>query len=255
MDLHLRGKNALVTGTASQRGVGRAVALTFAGEGANVICADINADGAKRVAKEVESKGVRSLAITVDQGEYTQVHEAVQEALRVFETIDILVNCAAMTTNAFALGYEMDVTKWRREIDVNLSGPYYWIREVFPSMIGQKWGRIINMSSVTALMGSRSQVSYASSKGGLISMIKTFAMEGGKYGITANAICPGPIATDPMLSASPAILERHKKRAAIRRLAEPEEIASLAAFLASDRSGYITGEFIVIDGGQQLYTW
>jgi len=254
VDLHLKGKNALVTGTAFQRGVGRATALTFADEGANVICADINGDGAKCVANEVESKGVRSLAIAVDQGEYTQVREAVQEVLGAFETIDILVNNAALTTN-LSLGYEMDVTKWRRDIDVNLSGPYYWIREVFPNMMRQKWGRIINISSVTALMGSRSQVSYASSKGGLISMIKTFAMEGGKYGITANAICPGAIATDPMLTLPPDILERHKKRAAIRRLAEPEEIASLAAFLASERSGYITGEFIVIDGGQQLYIW
>ncbi|MGD0854573.1 MAG: SDR family NAD(P)-dependent oxidoreductase [Dehalococcoidia bacterium] len=254
MDLHLKGKNALVTGTALQRGVGRAIALTLADEGANVICADINGDGAKSISQEVESKGVRSLALTVDQGEYSQVQAAVQKALVIFETIHILVNNAALTTN-LALGSEMDVTKWRRDIDVNLSGPYYWIREVFPNMTKQKWGRIINISSVTALMGSRSQVSYASSKGGLISMIKTFAMEGGKYGITANAICPGAIATDPMLTLSPDILERHKRRAAIRRLAEPEDIANLAAFLASDKSGYITGEFIVIDGGQQLYTW
>jgi len=254
MNLRIDGKNALVTGTAFQRGVGRAIALTLADEGVNVICVDINGDGAERVANEVRSKGVKSMAITVDQGYYVQVCEAVKKAIESFGTIDILVNNAALTTN-LSLGYQMDVAKWQRDIDVNLSGPYFWIREVFPCMMKQKWGRIINISSVTALMGSRSQVSYASSKGGLISMIKTIAMEGGKYGITANAICPGAIGTDPMLTLPDEILERHKKRAAIRRLAKPEEIADLVTFLASDRAAFITGEFIVIDGGQQLYIW
>lgn len=254
MDLQLKGKNALVTGTALPRGVGRAIALTLAQEGANVICADINGDGAESVAREVKELGVKSIALHVDQADYDQVKAALRKSLDAFESVDILINNAAFTNN-LALNYEMDVAKWRKDIDVNLSGPYYWIREVFPGMIKQQWGRIINISSVTALMGSRSQVSYASSKGGLISMIKTLAMEGGRYGITANAVCPGAIATDPMLTLNPEILERHKKRAAIRRLAEPRDIASLVAFLASDRSGYITGEYIVIDGGQQLYMW
>jgi 3-oxoacyl-[acyl-carrier protein] reductase len=254
MDLQLKGKNALVTGTALPRGVGRAIALTLAGDGANVICADINGEGANSIAKELENMGVKSLAIQVDQGDYSQVKNAVHKALDEFGTVDILVNNAALTTN-MALAYQMDVDKWKKDLDVNLSGPYYWIREVFPGMMNQKWGRIINISSVTALMGSRSQVSYASSKGGLISMIKTVAMEGGRYGITANAVCPGAIATDPMLTLDPVFLERHKKRAVIRRLAEPQDIANLVAFLASSRSEYITGEFITIDGGQQLYTW
>jgi 3-oxoacyl-[acyl-carrier protein] reductase len=254
MDLRLKGKNALVTGTALPRGVGRAIALTLAEDGANVICVDINGEGAESVAKEVKTKGVKSLAIRADQSDYDQVKATVQKAINTFASIDILVNNAATTSN-MALGYVMDPSKWARDIDVNLSGPYYWIREVFPSMMKRKWGRIINISSVTALMGSRSQVSYASSKGGLISMIKTFAMEGGRYGITANAVCPGPIATDPMSTLSPEIVERHKKRAAIRRFAEPQDIADLVAFLASDRSGYITGEYVVIDGGQQLYLW
>lgn len=254
MDLHLKGKNALVTGTALPRGVGKAIALTLAEEGANIVCADINIDGATSISKEITKLGVKSIAIKVDQGIYKEVKEAVKEATIRFGNIDILVNNAALTSN-MDLAYLMDVDKWKRDIDVNLSGPYYWIREILPHMMEQKWGRIINISSVTALMGSRSQISYASSKGGLISMIKTVAMEGGKYGITANAICPGAIATDPMLTLDPMILERHKKRAAIRRLAEPQDIANMVAFLSSDRASFITGEFIVIDGGQQLYIW
>jgi len=254
MDLQLKGKNALVTGTALPRGVGRAIALTLAEDGANVICADINGEGANSIARELENLGVKSLAIQVDQGDYGQVQKAVHKALDEFGTIDILVNNAALTSN-MALAYQMDVDKWKKDLDINLSGPYFWIREILPSMMNQKWGRIINISSVTALMGSRSQVSYASSKGGLISMIKTVAMEGGRYGITANAVCPGAIATDPMLTLDPALLDRHKKRAAIRRLAEPQDIANMVVFLASNRAEYITGEFIVIDGGQQLYTW
>jgi 3-oxoacyl-[acyl-carrier protein] reductase len=251
MDLGFKGKTALVTGTALPRSLGRAIALTLAADGADVVCADIDGAGAEAIAEEVRKAGRESMSVQVDQGDYGQVKAAVQKALGRFKSIDILVNNAAFTRN-FGLVHDMDVEKWRQDVEINLSGPYYFMREVFPGMIKQKYGRIVNISSITALMGSKNQICYSTCKGGLISMTRTAALEGAKYGIAVNAVAPGTIATGPMLTIDPGWLERLRMRTVLRRFADPQEIANVVAFLASDRSAYITGEIVTVDGGQHL---
>jgi len=252
MDFGLKGKTALVTGTALPHGIGRAIAVALAEEGVNMACADINGEGAEASAKAMKGIGVRAIALEVDQGSYEQVREAVEKAQRELGHIDILVNNAALL-GAFALNYELDVSTWNKEININLSGPYYWVREVFNSMMKRNWGRIITISSIVGIMGGFGQSSYASSKGALVSFMKTVALEGAKYGITANAVSPGCIATDTFSVIDPGTKERIRQKIAMRKFGEPGDIGGVVAFLASERARYITGANIVVDGGAELY--
>jgi 3-oxoacyl-[acyl-carrier protein] reductase len=254
MDLGLNGKIALVTGAASPRGNGRRIAVTLAEEGADVVCADINIEGAEAVANEIRKMGRRSMAVNVDQGKYEQVRDGVKEIKEELGPIDILVNNAAFV-GVHATISKLEVPIWDKQVSVNLYGPWYWIKETFDSMAEKKWGRIINISSVAGILGGFGQCSYSSSKGGLISLTKTAALEGARFGITANAVTPGTIATDAIGTVRSDLYERIKKRVPMRRAGEPSDIASSVAFLASERAGYITGANLVVDGGLQLFVF
>jgi 3-oxoacyl-[acyl-carrier protein] reductase len=250
MDLGIDGKVAIVTGAASKRGIGRAIALTLAKEGVDVAVADIILEGVQAVAQEIKEIGRRSTAIKVDQGVYEEVKNAVAQINEEFGRIDILVNNAAITSNMGAVR-KMEPSKWANELNVNLSGPWYWTREVLPLMIQNKWGRIVNISSMAWRIGGLGLPAYAASKGGLVSLTKATAREGGPRGVTANSVTLGMIDSGvyergPM---DPKVVEGLKAKTLLNRMGEVSEVADAVAFLCSDRASYIIGVDIPIDAG------
>lgn len=251
MDLELEGKVAVVTGAARPRSIGRAIALTLAKEGVDVACADLRKPDAETVAKEIRTLGRNSIAVEVDQSDYTQVAQCVAGIQRDLGPIDILMNCAGV--NSVGLINKSEVSVWDKTVGIDLSGPYYWVKAVFDSMVRRKWGRIVTIASIAGVLGGVGQASYAASKGGVVSLMKTAALEGAKFGITANAISPGIISTDMYDAINEDIRVRIDNRVAMKRPGEAQDVADLAVFLASDRSRYITGENILVDGGLQLF--
>lgn len=253
MDLGIAGKVAVVTGTAAPRGIGAGIARSLAGEGVNIACIDIDINGAETIASEVRDRGRHSLALKVDQGDPAAVQEAVAKIAAELGPIDILVNNAAIFRDAARLD-KINISTWEKEINVNLSGVYYWTRAVYPGMVQRQWGRIVSISSIVGLMGGSGQVSYAASKAGLGGLMKTVALEGARAGVTANTVYLGFIDTSRAHeSVNPEAFERIVKRSAVRRLGRIEEIADVVAFLVSDRASFIVGSDIIIDGGQSLF--
>ena len=165
--------------------------------------------------------------------------------------VDILMNCAGV--NSVGLLNRIETSDWERTVDIDLSGPYYWTRELFGSMVKRRWGRIVTIASIAGVLGGAGQAGYAASKGGLVSLMKTAALEGAKFGVTANAISPGIVDTDMLSDIRADMRERITKRVGMGRPGEAQDVADLAAFLASDRAKYITGENILVDGGLQLF--
>ncbi len=253
MDLELKGKIALVTGTARKRGNGRAIALALAQEGADVACVDIDLALAESVAKELKDLGRRAIAVGVDQGNSEAVRSAASRIRKELGPVDILVNNAAIVT--LGLLHQEQFTPWENVISVDLSGPYYWIRECMGSMIERNWGRIINISSLTGELGGFGQCSYSCSKGALVSLAKTAALEGARFNITANALTLGVIDTDMSDLIRTDMRERLIKRTPQRRFGEPQDVADIVAFLASERARFITGANIIADGGFSLFVY
>jgi len=253
MELGLKGKVAIVTGTGRKGALGEAIALELAREGADIACVDIVIEGAEAIAKEVRDMGVRSMALKVDQGEQQQVKDAVAKINAELGPVGILVNNAALM-GPFGRIERMELNDWQRMVHINLDGAYYWIREVWNTMVEKNWGRIINISSIAGVMGGFGQVNYSASKAGVIALAKTAALEGARKGITANAVTLGVVATGQAAETGEAA-ERLKTRIAQRRFGEPADVAAMVAFLASDRAGYITGQDIHVMGGMDLFTY
>jgi len=249
MDLGIEDKVAIVTGAASEKGIGHAIALALAREGAHVIVTDIAFEGVQLLADEVKNMGRKALAVKVDQSVYEEVREAVARVDKEFGSVDILVNCAALTSN-FGTVAKMDPAKWTKEIDVNLHGPYYWIREALPIMKRNNWGRIVNISSVAGLFGTTGVPSYAVSKGGLHTLTKQAARENASKGITVNTLALGIIATAiyDRPEFSDEAVSRLVNHIPLGRMGQPGEIADMATFLCSDKASYITGSIIPVDG-------
>ena len=230
----LDGKVALITGAA--RGIGKAIALKFAQEGADVeTIAEIAAFGHK-------VKGYASNAANFDE-----THTVVEEILKEFGHIDILVNNAGITKDGLVL--RMSEAQWDAVIAVNLKSAFNFIHAVIPSMARQKGGSIINMASIAGQMGNPGQINYASSKAGLIAMAKTVAKEMGSRGIRANAIAPGFIVSEMTNALPEAVREEYIKSIPLKRGGTVEEIANTALYLASDLSSYVTGQVIAVNGG------
>ena len=253
MELGLKGKVAIVTGTGRQGALGEAIALELAREGADIACVDIVIEGAEAIAKEIRDMKRRSIAVKVDQSELQQVKDAVAKINTELGPVDILVNNAALM-GPFGRIERMDLKDWQRMVRVNLDGAYYWIREVWNTMVEKKWGRIINIASIAGVMGGFGQANYSASKAGVIALAKTAALEGARKGITANAVTLGVVATGQSAETGEAA-ERLKARIAQRRFGEPTDVAAMVAFLASDRAGYITGQDIHVMGGLDLFTY
>ncbi|MEM0010156.1 MAG: 3-oxoacyl-[acyl-carrier-protein] reductase [Candidatus Bathyarchaeia archaeon] len=247
MDLKLNNRVVVVTGAA--RGIGRAIALEFAREGANVIVNDII--DASETLMEIKKLGKESMFIKTDVSNMNQVKQMFNRVAKNFGRIDILVNNAGVTRDA--LIQKMKVKDWDYILNVNLKGTFNCCKCAATYMIEQKYGRIINISSVVGQMGNVGQANYAASKAGVIGLTKALALELARYGdITVNAVAPGFVNTEMRRRVPEKIMKMFIERIPFRRLAEPEEIAYLVVFLASDLARYITGQVIAINGG--LYT-
>ena len=242
----LTGKVALITG--ATRGIGRAIALKFASEGADVAFTyRSQTEAAIALTEDIEAMGVKAKGYQSDAADFAAAHEIVDDVKAIFGHIDILVNNAGITKDGLMM--RMDEQQWDAIIDTNLKSAYNFIHACTPVMARQRSGSIINMTSVVGISGNAGQCNYATSKAGLIGLAKSIAKEMGPRGVRANCIAPGFIDTD-MTSAIPEDMRKEwEKQIPLRRGGTPEDVASVALFLASDMSSYMTGQVLNCCGG------
>ena len=247
MDL-LKDKLALITGGGG--GLGSAMARGFARQGARVIVADIDPARAQAIADEVRGAGGTAWAESIDVTDRAAVADLADSLTQRLGPIDVLVNNAGIVQDAQLT--KMTDEQFDLVIDINLRGVYNCAKAVVDTMVAQGGGVILNASSVVGVYGNFGQTNYAATKFGVIGFVKTWAKELGKKGIRANAVCPGFVAT-PILKAMPEkVIQAMEDRVPMKRMAQPEEIANLYAFLASDEASYINGAAIEITGGLTL---
>lgn len=245
----LAGKTALITGAA--RGIGRAIALKFAQEGANIAFTDLVIDkNALQTEQDVTALGVKCKAYAGNAADFAQTEALVQEIHKEFGRIDILVNNAGITKDGLML--RMTESQWDAVLTVNLKSAFNFIHAVTPIMMRQRGGSIINMSSVVGVHGNAGQCNYSASKAGLIGLAKSIAQEMGPRGIRANAIAPGFIESAMTAQLPEEIRSEWVKRIPLRRAGRVEDIADIATFLASDMSSYVSGQVIQVDGGMNM---
>ena len=275
VEIDLSGRVAFVTG--GSRGLGRADALTLARAGADVVVADLLVESqlseetdrygalatvarqqglvhTEETVRDIEAMGRRALAVRCDVTDRAEVDAAVGRAVDELGSLDILVNNAG-TLDHVAQFHEQSRELWERDLRVNLTGAFNCTQAAWPHMKARGWGRIVNMASVAGTLGGFGQASYSTTKAGLLGLTKTLAMEGGRHGITCNAIVPGVIETEAFEMANAAMNERIVKRTALRRPGEPQEIANVVAFLCSDLAAYVTGIELNVSGGVELFVF
>ena len=274
----LSGRVALVTG--GSRGLGRADCLALARAGADVVVTDILIESdpeleqaaassgsalsqamasqkavyAERTSSEIRALGRRSVAIKMDVTNRQQVQSVVDQVVKEFGSLDMLVNNAGTLDHMGTLENQDDAL-WERDLKVNLTGAYVCSKAVWPHMKERQWGRIVMMSSIAGALGGFGQASYATTKAGLVGLSRTLALEGARYNITCNAIVPGIIGTEAFKMGRADMNERMIKRVALRRPGQPEEIAAAVTFLCSQEAGYITGIALPVTGGLDLFTF
>jgi len=246
--MNLSGKKALVTG--ASRGIGRAVALKLAAEGAELIVTATSLERASRTADEIVAMGGRALPCKADVSVVADVDALFQMVVKEFGGIDILVNNAGITRDGLLM--RMKDEDWSVVVDVNLKGTFYCTREAVKLMAKAKSGRIVNISSVVGEMGNLGQANYCASKAGIIGFTKAVAREYAKRNITVNAVAPGFIETDMTGVLADNIREELLKQIPVNRFGAPEDIANAVYFLVSDMGGYITGHVLSVNGGMHM---
>ena len=247
--MNLTGKTAVVTG--GSRGIGRAVCLELAKNGANVVlCYAGSEAAANETAAACEALGVKALAVKCNVANADEVKALMDSAIAAFGRIDILVNNAGITRDGLLM--TMKDEAFDAVIDTNLKGTFLCMRAVARTMMRQKYGRIVNLSSVVGLHGNAGQVNYAASKAGVIGMTKSMAKELATRGITVNAVAPGFIETDMTAAMADAAKSATLAAIPMGRLGAAEDVAKAVAFLASDEAAYITGQVLAIDGGMSM---
>ena len=245
----LEGKVALVTGAG--RGIGKAIALRYAEEGANVAFTDLAINEAvEETIKEIEALGVKAKAYASNAANFDETHEVVKQVVDDFGRIDILVNNAGITKDGLMM--RMSEAQWDAVINVNLKSAFNFIHAVTPVMAKQRSGSIINMSSVVGVSGNAGQCNYSASKAGMIGLAKSIAKEMGPRGIRANCIAPGFIITEMTNQLSQEIKDQWAAQIPLRRGGTPEDVANVAVFLGSDLSSYVSGQTIHCCGGMLM---
>jgi len=244
----LNGRVAIVTGGA--QGIGKAIALTLARHGADVVVTDINLERAQATAQEIEALQVRSLAIKANVADVSAAEQMVKETVDKLGKIDILVNNAGITRDNVLL--RMKPEEWDQVMEVNLKGTYACTRAALKFMFRQKNGRIVNIASITGLMGNAGQANYSASKAGIIGFTKAVAREYATRGITVNAVAPGFIDTAMTQAIPEKERETLTRQIPMERLGTPDEVAAAVYFLVSDLSRYITGQVINVNGGMYM---
>lgn len=248
MNYKLDSKVALITG--STKGIGRETALALAREGMKVIVnfsKDTNA--AKKVETDLKNIDAEYLIIQANIMHHETVEEMIAKAVDHFGQIDVLVNNAGITADATAS--KMSYQLWHDVLQTNLNGAFYCTKACLPIMYSKKSGVIVNISSIMGIIGNYGQINYSASKAALIGFTKTLAKESAKNGVRVNAIAPGFVETEMLLTIPESARQEHLKRIPLGRFAKPQEIANLVCFLSSEASSYINGQVIVIDGGYQ----
>ena len=275
IEIDLSGRVALVTG--GSRGLGREDALTLARAGADVVVADLLVESqlsedtdrfgalatvarqqglvhTEETVRDIEAMGRRAIAVRCDVTSRDEVDAAVARTVQELGSVDILVNNAGTLDHAAQFD-KQSPELWERDLKVNLTGAFNCAQAVWPHMKDRGWGRIVNMASVAGTLGGFGQASYSTTKAGLLGLTRTLAMEGGRHGITCNAIVPGVIGTEAFNMANAAMNERIVSRTVLKRPGKPEEIANAIAFLCSDLASYITGIELNVSGGVELFVF
>jgi 3-oxoacyl-[acyl-carrier protein] reductase len=275
LEIDLSGRVAFVTG--GSRGLGRADALTLARAGADVVIADLLVESdlsdetdaygplaqvartqglvhTEATAEEIRTMGRRSLALRCDVTDRDQVAAAVAKTVEELGSVDILVNNAG-TLDHVGQFPDQSPELWERDLRVNLTGAFNCGQAVWPHMKERKWGRIVNMASVAGTLGGFGQASYSTTKAGILGLTKTLAMEGGRHGITANAVVPGIIGSEAFHMANASMNERIANRTVFKRPGEPQDIANAIAWLCSDLASYVTGIELNVSGGVELFVF
>lgn len=247
MDLELTGKAALITGAG--RGIGAAIARNLAREGCNVALVDHFAFGeAEALAGELCAMQVRAVAIEADVRDIDAAEAAVAKAAATFGRLDILVCNAGISRDAMV--WKLTESAWDEVIAVNLKGTFAYCRAVAPIFRTRRSGRVVTIASINALRGKVGQANYAASKAGVAALTKTLARELGHAGVTVNCVAPGMVRTDMIAALPPEFITKAEHEAALGRVAEPEDVASVVTFLCSARARHVTGTVIKVDGGQ-----
>ena len=246
--MRLKDKTALVTG--SSRGVGRAVALGFAKEGANVVVNyTSNEKAANEVVEAIQKIGSKAIAVKADVAQKSDAENLVKTAIETFGRLDILVNNAGFTRPAMMI--KMSEEQWDEVVDIHLKGAFLCSQAAALQMKEQNSGKIINVTSVAGLVGTVGQINYSAAKGGILSMTKSIARELARYNVCANVISLGIVATDmtEKIRSDEKLKEIYMNRILLKRFAEPDDISPAFVFFASDESNYITGQLLCVDGG------
>ena len=242
--MRLKDKVAIITGGSS--GIGRATVEKFVKEGAHVAIWDLQEEKGQQLVEALTGNNVEVKFYEVDTTDFENVQNAATEVKNDFKKIDILINNAGITKDATLA--KISLEQWHDVINVNLSGVFHCTKAVSPYMIEQKYGRIINASSVVGLYGNFGQTNYVATKAGVIGMTKTWAKELGRKGITVNAIAPGFIATEMINTIPDKVIEMINGKTPLGRFGKPEEIANAYAFLASEEASFISGTTLSVDG-------
>ncbi len=246
--MHFKGQVGVVTG--GTRGIGRAIAEGLAKNGVNLIVAGRNLDAANETAAALAAYGVKALGIKLDVSNAEEVEKAFEEIRKEFHKIDILINNAGITKDGLLL--RMREEAWDSVMDINLKGVFLCSREVIKDMAKQRYGRIVNITSVAAFMGNPGQANYSASKAGIVGFTKTVAREYANRGITVNAVAPGFIQTAMTDVLHDKVKEEMKRLIPLGKFGTVEDVANAVIFLASPDSGYITGQVIHVNGGMYM---
>ncbi|MEW6419010.1 MAG: 3-oxoacyl-[acyl-carrier-protein] reductase [Nitrospirota bacterium] len=246
--MDVKGHVGIITGGA--RGIGEAIGEGFAKNGVNLAIADINIEAANEIAARLTTHGVKAIGIRLDVSNAERVKKAFEDVRKEFDRIDILINNAGITKDCLLL--RMKEEDWDSVVDINLKGVFLCSREAIKDMSKQRYGRIVNITSVAAFMGNPGQANYSASKAGVVGFTKTIAKEYASRGITVNAVAPGFIQTAMTDVLPDSVKEEMKRLIPLGRFGTVEDVANAVIFLASPDSGYITGQVIHVNGGMYM---